>query len=109
MQHVPHIRRPHIRQHDKLDTRRRLVVMQLILARPIRDEGVVLPPELAHHVPQREDRAEDEFGVVLGGEARDAGARWVGVVEGHGVEGLRGGGAGARAGGGGERARGLRL
>lgn len=65
MQHIPHIQRLRIRQHHKLDTRRCLVVMQLILSRPIADKAIIWTAELANHVPQREDRAEDELCIVL--------------------------------------------
>ena len=76
MQHIPHIQRLRVRQHDELDTRRRLVVMQLILSRPEADEAIIWTAELAHHVPQREDRAEDELCVILCGKTGWTGACW---------------------------------
>lgn len=43
--------------------------MQPVLARAVRYEGIVFAPQLAHHVAQRKDGAEDELGVVLGAVA----------------------------------------
>lgn len=48
--------------------------MQAVLAGPVADEGVVLAAELADHVAQTEDGAEDELGVIVGTRRRsDAG------------------------------------
>lgn len=68
MQHIPHVQRLRIRQHHKLDTRRRLIVMQLVLSRPIRNEAIIWTSQLANHIPQREDRSEDELRIVLSRE-----------------------------------------
>lgn len=65
MQHIPHIQRLRIRQHYKLNTRRRLVVMKLILSRPKRYETIVWTTKFPHHIPQRKDRSEDELCIVL--------------------------------------------
>ena len=42
--------------------------MQFIMPCPERDKGIVRPAEFPHHVSEGEDCAEDEFGVVFGGE-----------------------------------------
>ena len=149
MQYDPQVARPDVRDHYKLQARRRLVVMQLVMARPIGYETspivsaesrtdrllvtrprprhppplhlfsansrppskspdpsacasrggstehttrapssapppshrtdarrkepranvlILRPAQLAHHVPQRKHRAEDQLGVVLGAE-----------------------------------------
>ena len=59
MQDDPQIIRLRIRHHHELQTRRRLVIMQFVVARPVADEVVVGAPELAHHVSEGEDGAED--------------------------------------------------
>jgi hypothetical protein len=41
--------------------------VQLVLARPVADEGVVVAAELAGHVAEGEDGSEDELGVVGAG------------------------------------------
>lgn len=64
MHHIPHAQRPGIRQHDKPQVARRLVVVQLVLGRSVANKRVVLPAQLAHHVAQREHGAEDQLGVV---------------------------------------------
>lgn len=50
--------------------------MQLVLGGAVADEGVVVAAELAGHVAQGEDGAEDELGVVGGGaRVGDVGGR----------------------------------
>jgi len=66
MQHVAHARRGRVGQHDEPQIARRLVVVQFVLPRAVADEGVVVAAQLAHHVAQREDGAEDQLGVVPG-------------------------------------------
>lgn len=92
MQNNPQIIRLRIRNHHKLQTRRRLVIVQLVMPCPVRDEVVVRSPQLAHHVSEGEDGAEDEFGVVFGAQGVGLGSV---VGEAIGL-GLRGGGDGAR-------------
>lgn len=65
MQHVPHAHAGRVGEQHKAQVRRRLVKVQLVLGGPVRDEGVVVPAELTHHVAQREDGSKDELGVVL--------------------------------------------
>lgn len=67
MQHIPHARRRGIGNHDEAKIRGRLVKVQLVLARPVADEGVVVAAELAGHVAEGEDGSEDELGVVGAG------------------------------------------
>lgn len=67
VQHIPHTHRPRIRNHDKPQIRWCLVVVELVLARPVGDEGVVVAAELTDHVAKGEDGSEDEFGVIAGG------------------------------------------
>lgn len=66
MQDNPQIIRLRIRHHDKLQTRRCLVIVQFVVARAVGDEIVVRSSQLADHVSKGEDGAEDEFGVVFG-------------------------------------------
>lgn len=91
MQSYPHAGGLGVGKHDELDVGRRLVVVQLVLAGPVANEAggtrvslvitdlgarhvsegrgiaapVILSPQLAHHVPQREDGAEDELRIVI--------------------------------------------
>lgn len=64
MQHVPHAHGGSVGQQDEAQVRGRLVVVQTVLAGAVADEGVVVAAELAHHVAQAEDGAEDELRVV---------------------------------------------
>lgn len=64
MHHIPHAQRPRVRQHDKPQVARRLVVVQLVLGGPVGNKRVVLAAQLAHHVAQREHGAENQLGVV---------------------------------------------
>jgi hypothetical protein len=85
----PHTGSLGVGEHDKLDVRGGLIVMQLVLAGPVGNEAgssrnllahshgrqirggllrcapVLLPSQLAHHVPQREHRSEDELRIVI--------------------------------------------
>ena len=83
MQDIPHAHRARVGQHDEAQIRRCLVKVHLVVAGAIADKGVVLPAELAHHVAQGEDGAEDELGVVRGG-GRLKGGREVVLAEGLG-------------------------
>lgn len=77
MQHVTHTVRLRIRQQHKAQIGRRLVVVKLVLAGAIANEGVVIAAELASHVAQGEHGSEDEFGVVGGCTGAGAGlAPW---------------------------------
>lgn len=67
MQHIPHARRRGICNHDEAKVGGRLVEVQLVLARPVADEGVVVAAELAGHVAEGEDGSEDELGVIRAG------------------------------------------
>lgn len=69
---MPQIDHARIRQHDELQIRRRLEIVQLVDGGAVGDEVVVRPAQLAHHVPQREDGAEDQLGVVFGAQARSS-------------------------------------
>ena len=51
-------------EHDKLHARGRLVVVQLVLAGAVGEEGVVGAAELGDEVAQGEDETEDELLVV---------------------------------------------
>lgn len=82
MQHIAHAHDPGVREHDKAQTAGGLVKVQLVLAGPEADEGVVVAAELAGHVAQLEDGAEDELGVVV--FARLAGRRCGGRAAGEG-------------------------
>lgn len=64
MQHIPHAGRRGIGNHDEAQVGGRLVKVQLVLARPVADEGVVVAAELAGHVAEGEDGAKDELGIV---------------------------------------------
>ena len=86
MQHISHAHAPRVRHHDEAQVRGRLVVVQLVLSRAVRDEGVVVAAELADHVAEGEDGAEDELGIV-GGAARVGGG--VGLEPGFGVDAFR--------------------
>lgn len=81
MQHVAHARRPGIRNHDEAQVGGRLVKVQLVLARAVADEGVVVAAELADHVAEGEDGAEDELCVV--GAGGQDGGRGAGDLGGH--------------------------
>lgn len=64
MQDVAHAEGAGLGQQGEAQVRGRLVVVHLVLGGAEGDEGVVVAAELAHHVPQAEDGAEDELGVV---------------------------------------------
>lgn len=66
MQHIAHTQGGRVGEEDKAQVRRRLIVVQAVLPRAERDEGVILAAELAHNVAQGKDGAKDELGVVLG-------------------------------------------
>lgn len=66
MQHVPHAHARRVRHHDEAQVRGRLVVVQLVLAGAVRDEGVVVAAELADHVAEGEDGTEDQLRIVGG-------------------------------------------
>jgi len=51
MEHVAHAEGARLSQHGKAQVRGRLVVVELVVGGPVRDEGVVVATELAHHVP----------------------------------------------------------
>jgi hypothetical protein len=51
-------------EHDKLHARRCLVVVQLVFASAVGEEGVVVAAELGDHVAQGEDEAKHELLVV---------------------------------------------
>lgn len=97
MQHISHTHGRGIRQQDKAQVGRGLVVVQAVLGRTVGDEGVVLAAQLAHHIPQAEDGAEDKLGVVLGTGRRLAATDGVGgggCGGGLPIRGGRGSGAG---------------
>lgn len=75
MQDVPHAHGARVRQQDEPQVCRRLVEVQLVVGRAVAYEGIVVTAELAHHVAQGEDGAEDELCVVRG-----IGASGIGVV-----------------------------
>lgn len=74
MQHIAHARGPGIRNHDEAQVRGRLVKVQLVLPRAVADKGVVVAAELADHVAEGEDGAEDEL-CVVGARGQDGGGR----------------------------------
>lgn len=86
-------------QHDELHARGGLVVVQLVFAGAVGEEGVVLAAQLLHHVAEREDQAEDQLLVVGVLGALGGGLVAMGGVEGGGGRGrawlLGGGGGGA--------------
>lgn len=51
-------------EHDEFHTRRRLVVVELVFAGAVREEGIVGAAELGDKVAEREDEAKDELLVV---------------------------------------------
>lgn len=53
-----------IGEHDKLHARGRLVVVQLVLAGAVAEEGVVGAAQLGNEVAQRKDEAKDELLIV---------------------------------------------
>lgn len=61
---VAHAEGAGLGQQGEAQARGRLVVVQLVLGGAVGDEGVVVAAELAHHVAQAEDGAEDQLGVV---------------------------------------------
>ena len=85
MQHRPHGSRPGVREKHEFQLRGRLEVVQFVLGRAVGEEGVVLAAELSDETAEREDGAEDEFGVVggfgLGAEGRGCcGGRGGGIL-----------------------------
>lgn len=114
MEDVAHAEGAGLGQQGEAQARGRLVVVQLVLGGAVGDEGVVVAAELAHHVAQAEDGAEDELGVVaapiaprLGGRLVRGCLRWADAVGLLVLVGSGSGGAGA-GGGGDERCRGGR-
>ena len=73
MQHVPHAQGARVGQQHEAEVAGRLVEVQLVLRGAVADEGVVVAAELARHVAQREDGAEDQLGVVGAGARRRRG------------------------------------
>lgn len=88
VQDVAHARRGRVGQQNEPQVGGGLVKVQLVLPRPVADEGVVVAAELARHVPQGEDGAEYELRVVRRG----------GVRRGEHRPGRRGSSSGARGG-----------
>lgn len=80
MQVGPQIIQLRVCEHDELHAGGSLVVVQLVVAGAVREEGVVLAAELGDHVAQGEDEAEDELLVVGGAGAGGGcgGGGWVG-------------------------------
>lgn len=72
MKDVAHAQGPRVGEEDEAEVGGGLVVVQLVVGRLEADEGVVVAAQLAYHVAQGEDGAEDELGVVGG---RRLGAR----------------------------------
>lgn len=67
MQDVAHTRRGRVGEQDEAQIGGCLVKVQLVVGGAVADEGVVVAAELADHVAQGKDGAEDELGVVGGG------------------------------------------
>lgn len=65
IEYRPHIANARVGEHDELQLRGCLEVVQLVFACPIRQKLVVLATELANHATQREDGAEYELRVVF--------------------------------------------
>lgn len=114
MEDVAHAEGAGLGQQGEAQVRGRLVVVQLVVGGAEGDEGVVVAAQLAHHVAQAEDGAEDELGVVaaliaprLGGDGlcRDR-LRWADAIGLLLV--LVGSGSGGAGGSGDERCRGSR-
>lgn len=83
MKHIPHAHGRGIRQEDKAQVGRRLVVMQTVLPGSVANESVVLAAQLADHVPQTEDGTEYELGVILGaGSCLEGGCCGLGPIGG---------------------------
>ena len=70
MEHIAHAQGGRVGQHDEPQVACCLVKVQLVLSRAVADECVVFTAELAHHVAEREDGAEDQLGIVAGLVAR---------------------------------------
>ena len=64
MQHVAHAQRGRVGEDDEAQVGGGLVKVQLVLRGAVADEGVVVAAELADHVAQGKDGAEEELGVV---------------------------------------------
>ena len=75
MQHVAHAHCARVGEQDEAQVGGRLVEVQLVAGGAVADEGVVVTAELADHVSQGEDGAEDELGVIRGGGGEAGGAR----------------------------------
>jgi hypothetical protein len=88
VQDIAHAKSAGLGQQGETQVGRGLVVVQLVLGGAVGDEGVVVTAELAGHVPQTEDGAEDELGVVGGPVARRL-LRVLGVSRGSGSRGRR--------------------
>lgn len=69
MQDIAHAHGGGIRQHDKSQIGRCLVVVHAVLAGAVADEGIVFAAQLADNVAQTKDGTKDELGVV--GSASD--------------------------------------
>lgn len=63
---VAHAEGAGLGEHGEAEVGRGLVVVELVVLGAERDEGVVLAAQLADHVAQAEDRAEDQLCVVRG-------------------------------------------
>lgn len=53
-----------VREHDELHAGSSLVVMELVFAGAVGQEGSVVPSEFLDHVPEREDETEDQLLVI---------------------------------------------
>jgi hypothetical protein len=66
VQDVAHAHGRRVGEEHEAQVGRGLVVVHAVLPRAVGDEGVVVAAQLADHVAQAKDGAEDELGVVLG-------------------------------------------
>ena len=66
VQHIAHAHRTRVGDDDEAQVGGRLVEMQLVVGGAVAHECVVVTAELANHVAEGEDGAENEFGVVIG-------------------------------------------
>jgi hypothetical protein len=67
VQDVAHAQGACVGEENEAEIRGRLVEVELVVCCSVADEGVVVATELADHVAEGEDGAEDELCVVGGG------------------------------------------
>jgi len=74
-----------IGEHDELDIGWSFEVVQLVLASPVANKVIVLATQLAHHVPQGEDSAKDQFCIIIRTPFRPSWARKLSMAQSLGI------------------------